>query len=306
MAATAGLFGVGHASKLLAASATARAIRLPLAAQDQVVLDWLRGFASDVRLIGSAVLARLAGHAKARAHWLAAVADLSILPDVLRGAPFAGVYASGSTLSFMVGGCEVTVELLPPDAFAAKLRELARGLVAFDHDSLVFDPSAQTLSDPLRAKATRGLRVTRRGRDVAQAFAQVLAGLIESRQLGLTPSDGFKRYRNQVLGTNGTRAQVADAVCSVLFAQLATWTGAAPVAEIEAVLGSRLVSTSLRSMLGIDVGAAIRAAQAALAGDDAPNPRAWITVLLGPNPNGLLFGGDAFDQLRSRAALALH
>ncbi|MEQ1862391.1 MAG: hypothetical protein ABMA13_20935 [Chthoniobacteraceae bacterium] len=283
-------------------------MQLALSAQDQAVLDWLRGFASEVRLIGGAVLARLRGDAVAPARWIAAVRNLRVLGDVLATAKFPGLYASGSTVFFMVGGREVSVELLPGEVFDARLAELAGARVGFDHESLAYDPATGRLADPLRASGTRGLRLTRSTREVAAAFAQLLDGFIESRRLGLERTLGFKRMRNRVFGASGARPEVAEAVCAVLFARLATWTGGASVEEIEAVLKSRLVASSLRTALGINVADAIRAAKAELAGDGAPNPAVWIAALLGADADtaagGWLRGGDRFDQLRTRAALA--
>lgn len=306
---TAGLTAAaGLLSAVKASGGTTRSVLLPLAAQDEAVLTWLRGFTTEVRLVGGAVLARLRGDANTPAHWIAALQRLDLLAEALATAQFAGLYTSGSTVFFTVGGREVSVELLPREAFFNRLTELTGGRVGFDHETLVYDPATSLLSDPLRSQTTKGLRLTRGEKDVAQALAQLLEGLIGSRRLGLERSMGFKRFRNRVFNSSGTKPEVAEAVCAALFARLVALVEVATFGEIEALLKSRLVSGSLRTALGLDVAAAIRSAKAALAGDEAPNPSVWIAALLGPDADstagGWLRGGDRFDQLRTRAALS--
>ncbi len=298
--AAAGFFGAGDVF-----GGTTRSVQLVLAAQDEAVLTWLRGFTSEVRLVGSAVLARSKGDAEAPAHWIAALVRLDVLVEALSTSGFQGLYTSGSTAFFTVGGREVSVELLPREAFFERLKELGGGQVGYDHDTLVYDPATNLLTDPLRAEKTKGMRVTRGAKDIAAAFAQLLDGFIESRRLALERTLGFKRFRNRVFNSSGAKPEVAEAVCAVLLARFVTWVSAAPVQEIEAILHCRLVVSSLRTAFGIDARASIHTAKAALAGDDAPNPRVWIEALLGSNERalGLLRTGDAFDQLRTRAAL---
>lgn len=303
LSAVAGLFSAGDAF----GKTTTRTVQLALAVQDEAVLAWLCGFTTEVRLVGSTVLARSKGDAEAPAHWIAALTRLDLLAEALATANFSGLYTSGSTAFFTVGGREVSVELLPREAFFDRLKELTSGRVGYDHETLVYDPATNLLTDPLRTQKAKGMRVTRGAKDIAAAFAQLLDGFIESRRLGLERTPGFKRFRLRVFHASGAKPEVADAVCAALFARLATWTSLAPVWEIETILECRLVSSSLRTALGINVVEAIRSAKAALAGDTAPNPAVWITALLGPDPDaiagGWLRGGNRFDQLSTRVAL---
>lgn len=306
LASALGLVGSG-VDMVEAATARPLAVSLNLAAQDQTVLAWLRGFASQIRLVGAGVFSRLRGDADAAAHWLAAVPDLAALGEIFSSAPFAGLYTSGSTLFFTIGGREVSIELLPVEAFSAKLNELARAKVKFDHDSLVYDPETGRLTDPLRSKGTRGLRLRRGDADNVRAFAVVMSGLVESHRLHLPLGAGFKRLRNRVLRANGSKPEVAERVCAELFARLVTWTGLAPRAEIEFVLKSRLVSSSVRTAMGLEVRAAVASVNATLGGDQAPNPQAWVAALGASDPQskaaGWLRNGSRFDQLRTHAIL---
>lgn len=297
--ATAGFFLTNRAP------AATVSVAIPLAAQDQVVLDWLRDFATQVRLVGSSVLARLRGDTKAPAHWVVAVSRLGVLPEVLGTANFAGLYTSGSTAFFTVGGCEVSVEILPLEDFPARLKNLGRGGVGYDYETLSYDPIAGQLTDPLRSRGMRGMRVTRTTRDVAASFAQMLDGLISSRQLDLERSDAFRRLRSRVLSYSGANPDVADAVCTALIERFVTWVSTAPVEEIAVVLTSRLVAGSLRTTFGIEARSAVAAVKASLAGDSAPNPDAWVQALFGASPAALgrLQNGNRFDQLRAWALL---
>jgi hypothetical protein len=231
---------------------------------------------------------------------------LTDLSAAISSAQFSGLYASGSTLSFKIGTAEISVDLLPPDAFDARLAELSRARVRFDHDSLVYDPLTQQLSDPLRSKSTRGLRVTHTTADTAEAFRQLLDGLIEIRRLDLRASDGFTRFSARVLRANGSQPDLAAAVAGILLGRLATWTSAAPVVQIERILLSRLVSSSLKTALGIDTSAAVAAARAILRRDAASNSTVWIQALTGGDrgtpTGGLLLTGNRFDQLHAQAA----
>jgi hypothetical protein len=195
--------------------------------------------------------------------------------------------------------------LLPREDFPARLKELGRGRVGYDYETLSYDPATGQLSDPLRSRSTRGMRVTRTTRDTAQSFAQLLDGFIASRRLGLERPAAFGHLRSRVLSYSGTKPEVAEAVCAALLGRFVTWVSGAPVSEIQMVLTSRLVSGSLRTVFGIDAKPAVAAAKATLAGDAAPNPAVWVEALFGSNPAalGLLQTGDRFDQLRAYAAL---
>jgi hypothetical protein len=149
--------------------------------------------------------------------------------------------------------------------------------------------------------------VTHGSADIAEAFRQVLDGLIEIRRLDLRASDGFNRFSARVLRADGSKPGIAAAVAATLLGRVATWTAAAPVAQIERILLSRLVSSSLKTALGIDVTAAVASARSALAGDSASNPTVWVKALTagdrGTPAGGLLLTGNHFDQLRACAAL---
>lgn len=300
---SAGLAAAGFFLTNRASAATTVNITLSLAAQDQVVLDWLRSFAAQVRLVGSSVLSRLRGDIKAPAHWIVSVSRLGVLPEVLGTANFAGLYTSGSTAFFTVGGCEVSVEILPLEDFPGRLKNLGRGSFGYDYETLSYDPISGQLTDPLRSRSMRGMRVTRTTRDIAASFAQMLDGLISSRQLGLERSDAFRRLRSRVLSYSGAKPAVADAVCTALIERFVTWLSTAPVEEIVVVLTSRLVAGSLRTTFGIEARPAVAAVQAALAGDTAPNPAVWVQALFGSSPAALgrLQNGNRFDQLRAWA-----
>ncbi len=302
---SAGLAAAGFFLTNRASAATTVNVSLTLATQDQVVLDWLRGFATQVRLVGSSVLARLRGDTKAPAHWIVAVSRLGVLPEVFGTANFAGLYTSGSTAFFTVGGCEVSVEILPMEDFTSRLKDLGRGAFGYDYETLSYDPISGQLTDPLRSRSVRGMRVTRTTRDIAASFAQMLDGLISSRQLGLERSDAFRRLRSRVLSYSGAKPAVADAVCTALMERFVTWVSAAPVEEIVVVLTSRLVAGSLRTAFDIEARPAVAAVKASLAGDSAPNPDVWVQGLFGASPAALgrLRNGNRFDQLRAWALL---
>ena len=272
------------------------------------MLAWLQTFATAYRLVGISVLARLEGKTTITANWIAQVSDLDVLPQAVRDSGFDGIYSSGNQIFFVLGGVEVSVELLPPGLFAQKILELSGGRVSFDHESVSYDPAAEKVDDPLRVRSSKSLRLRGRANTLASAFSEMLSGLVEARRLGLTLSAGFRRYKSQLLARSGGNPATGEAIVRVLFGQLATLVEELPLADFLGILRSRLVATSLGSVLGVEVGPAIRAAKAQLGRDLAPNPAVWIAVLAGSDPNSevttWLLEGSRFDQLRSQSILA--
>lgn len=272
------------------------------------MLAWLQTFASDYRLVGLTVLARLEGKASVTANWIAQVADLDVLPQAVRNSGFAGIYSSGNKIFFVLSGLEVAVELLTPELFAQKLSELSDGRVSFEHESLTYDPANEKVSDPLQVRRSKSLRLRGRASTLAAAFSELLGALVEARQLGLTLSPGFRRYKAQLLARSGANPVTAEAITRVLFGQLTTLVEELPLADFIGLLRSRLVATSLGSTLDVEVGPAIRAAKAQLGRDLAPNPAVWIAVLAGSEPSSevttWLLEGSRFDQLRSQSVLS--
>lgn len=106
-----------NASPLVAAVSRA----LPLGAEGEAVLTYVRSYSSDFRTVETAEPG--AGGSR-KLHLVAEVADLNHWPAAMARVPFTRVRASGNTLAFALDGLDVTIENLTPEIFSARLASL--------------------------------------------------------------------------------------------------------------------------------------------------------------------------------------
>lgn len=303
-------------ASLLAAPAP-RILRggLPLRAGDETVLALVKRYASQVRIVGASVLARIRTAGLRKLHVLAEVQDLSALQAVLPTAGVGEIYVKDNTLSFTVGDVDAVVENLLPAVFAARLVAMGKPAGnAFAHDALSYDPASKLLSDPFAARST-GIRVINKTFGGAAALEVVLRGISESVELGVPASADFVAWKARILQQIAKPAD-SEALAEKFLQNLALLADKLPAAAFLALLRTRLVSTALKLVFGIEVAVVISQFKELRGsnGGDVPNSALWLAVLLAPEiqSNGAdgaattwLQGGNRFEVLRSRKALAL-
>lgn len=288
---------------------------LPLRNGDEAVLALVKRYASRVRIVGASVLARIRTAGLRTLKVLAEVEDLKALEAVLPTAGVGEIYVNGNTISFTVGEVDAVVENLIPSEFAARLASMGkRSGNAFAHDALVYDPATNLLSDPFSARVG-GLRVVNKTFGGANALEVVLRGIAEAVQLSLPASEDFVAWKGRILRQI---AKLADspALAAKFLQHLALLAEKLPAPAFQAVLRSRLVSTALQQVFGINVVEAIAQfeEQRAAQGAEVPDAAIWLAILIAPEIESnaadgaaltWLQGGDRFLVLRARKILAM-
>jgi hypothetical protein len=157
------------------------------------------------------------------------------------------------------------------------------------------------------------LKVNRAGKDLAEAFDNVLRGWIEAEQLDLRLSDGFLRLQKRVLHAAAKRPALAQSIVRSLIERLATLADTLPASRLQTLFRSRILRTALDTALGLDAAALAQkfeVARAALPAEFADSA-VWLAVLFESDLaqgaigiSGWLDSSDRFQTRRSRAALS--
>lgn len=300
---------------ILSAAPAGRPLRggLPLRVGDNQALDFVRGYSSQVRIIGASVLGRIRATGLRALHILAEVSDLSVLDDALPSGTVGEIFSAGNTISFTCGDTDATVENLLPEEFAARLAALAkRGGNAFAHDALSYDPATNLLTDPFGGRGGE-VRVINRTFGGNAALEVSLRGTFEASQLGLPLGENFGPWRARIL-RQITKAANAPEFAETFLSSVAALAEKLPFPAMAALLRSRLISTALQQVFGIDTAAAIAAfqEQRPTAGADVSDAALWLSILLGAviaadpstaSAESWLQDGTRFQTSRSRKAL---
>jgi hypothetical protein len=286
---------------------------LPMMSGDEAALSFVQTYSSNVRVVGSTVLARIRTTGSRGLHLIAEVTDLKKMEAALPSAPFTGVYANENTLQFALPDVDVTVENLVPEAFASRMTAMTkRAGNAFAHDALAYDPATQQLSDPFHARVG-GVRVVNKTFAGAAALDVALRGTVEAGQMGLAPSEDFTGWKGRII-RQIAKNKDATAMAGKFLQQLATLAERLPAKTVESLLHSRLVSTALQQVFGMNTADAIARYPEvrSKAGAAYSNAAVWLAVLLEPEIRSnaadgaaltWLQGGTRFQVVRSRKAL---
>ena len=95
------------------------AVALPLCADGEAVLAYVRSYSADFRVLHAPRPGGAGGF-----HLLAEVADLNHWPEAMARAPFTRIRAGGNTLAFELNGVDVKIENLTPEIFSARVASL--------------------------------------------------------------------------------------------------------------------------------------------------------------------------------------
>ncbi len=90
----------------------------PLCAGGEAVLAYVRSYTANFRIVNASQPGTDGRH---RLHLVTELADVEHWPAAMAQVPFAKVRAGGNTLAFAIDGLDVTIENLPPEAFAHRL-----------------------------------------------------------------------------------------------------------------------------------------------------------------------------------------
>jgi hypothetical protein len=272
-----------------AASTPARlTASVPLSAADELVLQWVRGYASAVRFAGSGVVGKLRGSEFPATHLLARIDHVALLPAALTGQlPFGGakVFSHGDTFTFTFAGTEFTIENLLPDAFAAAVAaRSARAATNLATDGVTWDPATHTLSDPFHATGVKTLKLVNPGANVVAVFATLLRSREESEAANIEVDVSFAAYWRRVLGRTSLTVAEAGGIGRGLIQQLPELAERRTADEIASLLLTPLVASSLRRALRLVAPAVVAQFASLRASTPATVSDAgvWLAILLAP------------------------
>jgi hypothetical protein len=310
---TAATLGSFLSTSLLVANA--RNVTLPTSPTEEKLLHFVRGYSSQLQLVGVGILEKLRFGASKHVHLLVGVDDLAEFQAALPLIPFSGVYAVGSKVQFEAEGIQCTVESVPDRTFAERRVLLTKArYLSFAHDALAYDPLRNVLADPFGAAKGETLRLINRTHSGVPGLATLMRGLTEAGQLGLKLSSDFSRWQARILRLF-TRTKDVAAAMAVLLSHLPELADVIQPEQLKAILRSPLVKSALADGFGVNVELIISAYdawRAAHAGSVA-NASIWIASLLQrqiaeESTTGvltpLLQAGSRFQVLRGRQALS--
>ncbi len=301
-------------TSLFAATSAMMKGGLPMVEGDASVLAFVKGYSSDIRIVGASVLGRIRTSGLRTLHILAKAGDLGRMASVLTRAPFSGIYTEGNTFSFALADVDVTIENLLPEVFAARLAAMAkRAGNAFAHDALSYNPETKEISDPFSARAST-IKLVNKTFGGPAALAVALRGRLEASQLGIAQGEDFALWKNRVLRAIARSAD-ARKLAENFLQQLATLADKLPPGGVDALLRTRLISTALKQVFQINASEAVAAFKQLrkTSGPETPDSAIWLAVLIGPEIQSNAADGAAttwlqrgprFQAMRSRRALA--
>jgi hypothetical protein len=157
------------------------------------------------------------------------------------------------------------------------------------------------------------LKLNRAGKDLAEAFDNVIRGWIEAEQLDLRLGESFLRMQKRVLHAAVRRPDLAKAIARSLIERLATLADTLPPSRLQTLFRSRVVRTAFEVALGLNsetLAQKVEAARATLPTEFAESA-VWLAVLFDSEleegsvgSSGWLESSDRFQTRRSRAALS--
>jgi hypothetical protein len=273
-----------------ATNTVARSVSVRLSADDQTVLSCVAGYSAAYRLQGGCVLGKLKQSPNKFTQIVAAVSNPAQFAAVLgQKSPLGGAFVNGDQYSFQSGETLFT------------LQNSSTGLPAVPspdwlHQAIQYDPSTQTLTDPLGATGSGPqidytLRLVAKTRTIAENFLALTTGLFESSLYRLTQDASFNTFRNSVLNTKVTSATDAMAVNIVLVQNLAALAQVFPANSFGAILQSPLLAGSIATQCKLTAAqmvarfAAVRPKVASTYSDEA----VWLAILL-PAQKSILTG----------------
>jgi hypothetical protein len=285
---------------------------LPLTAAEQTVLSIVSGYSRRTRLHGTTVLAKLRGRLPTVTRIVAEVNDLDALQQLWTSRlPFRELYSAKNTLSFTQNDAGFEVENLVPDSYRHRVTTLRSGRgIAFGHDALTFNATTGVLTDPFAIAHSTQLHLVHPGRSLAEAFDVVLRGVIDAAECGLELDEAFVRLHNRVLTASGAGGTKARKIAQSLVQRLATL----PSKHLSSLFRSRLVKTSLKSVVGVSgdrIAQDFDALRPVLGGEFS-DAAIWLALTLASeledgaadDAGNFVESSDRHETLRSRAALA--
>jgi hypothetical protein len=291
----------------MAATVLSPTASVPLSPADEVVLQWVRSYASAVRFAGSGVVGKLRGSAQPTTHLLAQVDNLALLPAVLTGPlPFDGamVFAQGNTFTFTFAGTEFAIENLVPAAFTAALaaRASRSATTNFATDGVTWDPATHTLSDPFHGTGVPSLKLVNPGTNMAAVFTTMLRSLAESDAANVELDVSFTAYWRRVMARTGLTVAESAGVFRELIRRLPEIADRRPAQDVRTLLLTPMVKNTLWRHLRLVSSTVVaqfttlRASTPATVSDAG----VWLAILLAPQLRlgtaGVFAGGLAPEK----------
>lgn len=265
-------------------------------AGDRALLRLLSAYGSDAYFWGNTVLTRAAGvQTPGSVNLLVRVADWSRLVAFLRSdavKPLGLIRVQDNTLSFTFQGTAYTVTNADPADFSraaagggvTRGRAVELGLGTFTHQTLLYHPATDTLSDPHLVLTKRKVDLLTPPTGGIRARVQTLVdGLIESRRHGLKLGKKFAAFQDELLGSVPTK-KAASKVLKTFLENLSELAGLFDVEDLRPLLTSPLISGTLQSELGLkaeEVLAGVEKLRGELAAGDYTDAALWLATLLG-------------------------
>lgn len=283
----------GLESQLWAAGVSAQSSR-QMTQSDRTVLRMLSAYSTDAYFWGSQVFARATGirASGSTTNLLVRVGDYSQLVAFLRSnsvKTLGKVSVANNTLSFTYQDAAYTVTNEGAEGFSRAVagggvaRDHLTGVGVFAHQTMLYHPATDQLSDPHLAAEGKSLDLVERPTGGLKTRVQTLLhGWLEARRQGLDFGASFTSFQTDLLNSQPT-AKTASQVVLPLLGHLSELAGMYDVDQLGSLLLTPLVSVSLQEVLAVDAGQVVADAKtlrAALATASYPDAAIWLAALL--------------------------
>lgn len=265
-------------------------------AGDRTLLRLLSAYGTDAYFWGNGVLTRATGvPATGTINLLVRVDDYSRLVAFLRSEPLkrlGRIRVQGNTLSFTFQGTAYTVTNEDAASFTravagggvTRSRTAEAGVGVFSHQTLLYHPATDVLSDPNLVLTSRKVDLVSAPTGGIKAKVQTLVdGWLEAKQHGLKLGKKFRAFQDDLLAAQPTE-KAAHKIVLVLLENLAELATHFNVDDLRPLLTSPLVSAALQSELGLDaetVLADVEKLRGEVASGDYSDAALFLATLLG-------------------------
>lgn len=247
------------------------------------LLDFVSSYSSAVRLTGASVLGHFQLESGCGLRVLAEVTDFPKLADALLRAPFKNFYAKANSVSFVSQGSGHVIENLSAGDFASRLAALgSKEKIVFAHDALSYDPIAKQLDDPLGSVNAGELKLINPPKKTPEALEVAMRGTGDARAAAVPEGEAFAKWKAQLVKSQA-HPKAAYPIAAAFVRALPAFAALAGTEDVKSALATPLISSSVKSALGMTARSAIGEFDRvrAIFGQSYSDGAVWLYVVLG-------------------------